>query len=49
MPIKQMAYALNFDKISQFGRYFKRQEEMGHKEYRLKNKVKHHPNERHVV
>ena len=49
MPIKQMAHALNFETLSQFGRFFKRHEEMGPKEYRLKNKVTPPPNEWHVA
>ncbi|MEN8147768.1 MAG: helix-turn-helix domain-containing protein [Campylobacterota bacterium] len=49
MPIKQMAYALNFETLSQFGRFFKRHEEISPKQYRLKNKVTSAPNERHVT
>ena len=49
MPIKQIAYALNFETLSQFGRFFKRHEEMGPKEYRLKNRVTAPPTERHLT
>ena len=49
MPIKQIAYALNFETLSQFGRFFKRHEEMGPKEYRLQNKIATSYDERHVV
>lgn len=39
MSIKQISYALNFETLSQMGRFFKRHEGMSPKEYRLKNKV----------
>ena len=39
LSIKQIAYALNFETLSQFGRFFKRHQGMSPKEYRLKNKV----------
>ncbi len=38
MSIKQIAYALNFDTLSQFGRFFKRYEGMSPKAYRLQNR-----------
>ncbi|MEN8728092.1 MAG: helix-turn-helix domain-containing protein [Sulfurovum sp.] len=38
MSIKQIAYALNFDTLSQMGRFFKRHEGMSPKAYRLKNR-----------
>ena len=38
MPIKQIAYALHFDTLSQFGRFFKRHEGISPKAYRLKNR-----------
>ena len=39
MSIKQISYALNFETLSQFGRFFKRHEGVSPKEYRLKNRV----------
>ena len=39
MSIKQISYALNFETLSQMGRFFKRHEGISPKEYRLKNKV----------
>jgi len=36
MSIKQIAYALHFDTVSQMGRFFKRQEGISPKAYRLK-------------
>ncbi|MEA3370379.1 MAG: helix-turn-helix domain-containing protein [Campylobacterota bacterium] len=39
MSIKQIAYALNFETPSQFGRFFKRHEGLSPKEYRLKNRI----------
>jgi len=39
MSIKQISYALNFETLSQMGRFFKRHEGMSPKAYRLKNKV----------
>ena len=39
MSIKQISYALNFETLSQMGRFFKRHEWMSPKAYRLKNKV----------
>lgn len=39
LSIKQIAYFLNFETLSQFGRFFKRYEGVSPKEYRLKNKV----------
>ena len=47
MSIKQIAYALNFETLSQFGRFFKRNEGMSPKEYRLKNKIATSYEERH--
>lgn len=38
MSIKQIAYALNFGTLSEFGRFFKRYEKISPKEYRLKNR-----------
>ena len=38
LSIKQIAYALNFDTLSQFGRFFKRYEGMSPKAYRLQNR-----------
>lgn len=38
MSIKQIAYALNFDTLSQMGRFFKRHEGMSPKAYRLKHR-----------
>ena len=42
MSIKQISYALNFETLSQMGRFFKRHEGMSPKAYRLKNKVTPH-------
>ena len=42
MSIKQISYALNFETLSQMGRFFKRHEGMSPKAYRLKNKVTAH-------
>ena len=39
MSIKQIAYALNFATLSQFGRFFKRYEGISPKEYRLRNRA----------
>ena len=39
MSIKQISYALNYETLSQFGRFFKRHEGVSPKEYRLKNRV----------
>lgn len=39
LSIKQIAYTLNFETLSQFGRFFKRQVGVSPKEYRLKNRV----------
>ena len=38
MSIKQIAYALNFDSVSQLGRFFKRYEGVSPKAYRLKHR-----------
>ncbi|WP_295419453.1 helix-turn-helix domain-containing protein [Sulfurovum sp.] len=38
MSIKQIAYALHFDTVSQLGRFFKRHEGVSPKAYRLKHK-----------
>ncbi len=38
MSIKQIAYALNFETVSQLGRFFKRYEGMSPKAYQLKHK-----------
>jgi len=38
MSIKQIAYALHFETVSQLGRFFKRHEGMSPKAYRLKHK-----------
>lgn len=38
MSIKQIAYALNFETVSQLGRFFKRHEGMSPKAYRLKQR-----------
>jgi len=38
MSIKQIAYALNFDTVSQLGRFFKRHEGLSPKAYRLKHR-----------
>ena len=38
MPIKQIAYALHFESVSQLGRFFKRHEGLSPKGYRLKYK-----------
>jgi AraC family transcriptional activator of pobA len=38
MSIKQIAYALHFETLSQLGRFFKRHEGMSPKAYRLKNR-----------
>jgi len=48
MSIKQIAYALNFDTLSQFGRFFKRHEGVSPKAYRLQNKVATSYEERHL-
>ena len=42
MSIKQISYVLNFETLSQMGRFFKRHEGMSPKAYRLKNKVTPH-------
>ena len=49
MSIKQIAYALNFDTLSQFGRFFKRNEGMSPKAYRLQNKIATSYEERHLI
>lgn len=38
LSIKQISYTLNFDTLSQFGRFFKRYEKMSPKTYRLHNR-----------
>lgn len=38
MSIKQISYALNFETVSQLGRFFKRHEGMSPKAYRLKHR-----------
>ncbi len=49
MPIKQIAYALNFDTLSQFGRFFKRNEGISPKEYRLNNIIQTSYEESHLI
>jgi len=49
MSIKQIAYALNFDTLSQFGRFFKRNEGISPKAYRLQNKIATSYEERHLI
>ncbi len=39
LSIKQIAYALNFETLSQFGRFFKRYEGVSPREYRLRNRA----------
>ena len=39
LSIKQIAYALHFETLSQFGRFFKRYEGVSPREYRLRNRA----------